>query len=136
MSVVISRLYISGLPVSNLEQLAAEIQQKDFTDGCLFVCSVNKTESKLYIDTFEGVATDQIDDDLNDIGRLALDYGCRIAGKIFQFGDVAVWSGNFNDVNEIEWIDMTPFMELPVHELRKLAEQIGDGNVVQTQYKC
>lgn len=134
--IVISRLYVSGLPLDKLEQLADEISHKDFTDGCVFACSVHKEAAILYIDTFEGVATDQMDDDLNEIGRLALNYGCRIAGKIFQYGDFAIWSGNFNAVNEIEWVDMTQFMELPVHELRKLSEQIGDGNVVQAQYKC
>ena len=134
--IVISRLYVSGLPLDKLEQLADEISHKDFTDGCVFACSVHKDAARMYIDIFEGVATDQMDDDLNEIGRLALNYGCRIAGKIFQYGDFAIWSGNFNAVNEIEWVDMTQFMELPVHELRKLSEQIGDGNVVQTQHKC
>lgn len=134
--IVISRLYVSGLPLDKLEQLADEISHKDFTDGCVFACSVHKDDAKLYIDTFEGVATDQMDDDLNEIGRLALNYGCRIAGKIFQYGDFAVWSGNFNDVNEIEWVDMSLFMELHTQELRKLATYVGDDNVVQAQYKC
>ena len=134
--IVISRLYVSGLPLDKLEQLADEISHKVFTDGCVFACSVHKEAAILYIDTFEGVATDQLDDDLNEIGRLALNYGCRIAGKIFQYGDFAVWSGNFNDVNEIEWVDMSLFMELHTQELRKLSAYIGDDNVVQAQHKC